>query len=253
MTSARLVPGGTLKAAYDRILDQYRDLTLAAFGALSSGFLFPALLKRGLNVNRARKSSMLFYAVLIVPMPLALVAPGPIVAALIIGLALFAHQGFSTNIFGLAADTVPTTRVAGVMALGGVAGQVRHQGVVARYAAPKLWDENELKGLIEAAEGKALVLVPAKTTGLPNTCCQLKVRLALPPALLVDKAASSTNGPLLATTADCCTLATGNALLDSRVACKAPTTFNKPAPQAVLVQLRRAKPNRPCVKSALAG
>jgi ACS family hexuronate transporter-like MFS transporter len=104
--------------------------TLAAFGALSSGFLFPALLKRGLNVNRARKSSMLFYAVLIVPMPLALVAPGPIVAALIIGLALFAHQGFSTNIFGLAADTVPTTRVAGVMALGGVAGNLTGAGII---------------------------------------------------------------------------------------------------------------------------
>lgn len=50
-------------------------------------------------------------------------------------------------------------RKVNAQALGGVAGQVRHQGVVARYAAPKLWDENELKGLIEAAEGKALVLV----------------------------------------------------------------------------------------------
>ncbi|MGH8053447.1 MAG: 23S rRNA (guanosine(2251)-2'-O)-methyltransferase RlmB [Stenotrophomonas sp.] len=50
-------------------------------------------------------------------------------------------------------------RKVNAQALGGVAGQVRHQGVVARYAAPKLWDENELQGLIEAAEGKALVLV----------------------------------------------------------------------------------------------
>ncbi|WP_353218467.1 MFS transporter, partial [Sandarakinorhabdus sp.] len=91
--------------------------TLAGLGALSSGFLFPALLRRGMTVNRARKSSMLFYAVLILPIPLAMQAPGAIVAALIIGLALFAHQGFSTNIFGLAADTVPTSRVAGVMAL----------------------------------------------------------------------------------------------------------------------------------------
>lgn len=104
--------------------------TLAGLGALSSGFLFPALLKRGWNVNRARKSSMLFYAVLILPMPLALYAHGPIVAALIIGLALFAHQGFSTNIFGLAADTVPTSRVAGVMALGGVAGNLTGTGII---------------------------------------------------------------------------------------------------------------------------
>ena len=65
---------------------------------------------------------------------------------------------------------------------------------------------------------KALVLVPANTTGLPNTCCQLNVRLELPPALLLDKAASSTNGPLLATTADCCTLATGKGLASERAA-----------------------------------
>jgi len=44
-------------------------------------------------------------------------------------------------------------------ALDGVAGGLRHQGAVARYAAAKTWDENELEGLIEAAAGKALVLV----------------------------------------------------------------------------------------------
>lgn len=44
-------------------------------------------------------------------------------------------------------------------ALDGVAGNLRHQGVAARYAAARTWDENELEGLVEAAEGKALLLV----------------------------------------------------------------------------------------------
>ena len=44
-------------------------------------------------------------------------------------------------------------------ALSGVVGNLRHQGVVARYAAARTWDENELEGLIEAAAGRALVLV----------------------------------------------------------------------------------------------
>ena len=44
-------------------------------------------------------------------------------------------------------------------ALDGVAGGLRHQGAVARYAAAKTWDEHELPGLVEAAGGKALVLV----------------------------------------------------------------------------------------------
>ncbi|CAE1135102.1 23S rRNA (guanosine(2251)-2'-O)-methyltransferase RlmB [Xanthomonas euroxanthea] len=44
-------------------------------------------------------------------------------------------------------------------ALDGVGGQVRHQGVVARYAAARLWAENELEALVTAAEGRALLLV----------------------------------------------------------------------------------------------
>src|SRR5688572_3172907 len=44
-------------------------------------------------------------------------------------------------------------------ALEGVVGNLRHQGVVARYAAAKTWNENELEGLVEAAQGKALILI----------------------------------------------------------------------------------------------
>ncbi|GHH48568.1 MULTISPECIES: 23S rRNA (guanosine(2251)-2'-O)-methyltransferase RlmB [Gammaproteobacteria] len=44
-------------------------------------------------------------------------------------------------------------------ALDGVGGGVRHQGVAARYAAARTWNENELEGLVEAAGGKALLLV----------------------------------------------------------------------------------------------
>ncbi|NJM49559.1 MAG: MFS transporter [Sphingomonadales bacterium] len=97
---------------------------MAAIGALSSGFLFPALLGRGFTANRARKSSMFAYALLILPLPLALFAPNQWVAALIIGLALFAHQGFSTNIFGMTADIVPARQVGSVIAMGALAGNL---------------------------------------------------------------------------------------------------------------------------------
>lgn len=98
--------------------------TMAALGALSSGMLFPRLIDRGMSVNNARKASMLFYALLILPIPLALQVSSPLAAALLIGLALFAHQGFSTNIFGMTADIVPAARVASVMAAGAVAGNL---------------------------------------------------------------------------------------------------------------------------------
>jgi 23S rRNA (guanosine2251-2'-O)-methyltransferase len=53
---------------------------------------------------------------------------------------------------------IDVRRVA-TQALDGVVGNLRHQGVVARYAAAKTYSENDLESLIEAAEGKALVLV----------------------------------------------------------------------------------------------
>lgn len=104
--------------------------TMAALGALSSGLVFPFLLSRGLSPNAARKSSMLFYSLLILPIPLALEASSPWAAAGLIGLALFAHQGFSTNIFGFTADTVPIKRVATVMAVGAVFGNLTGMGII---------------------------------------------------------------------------------------------------------------------------
>ena len=97
---------------------------MAAAGALSSGFLFPALLRRGYSVNRARKTSMFLYGCLILPITLALTAGSPWIAAVIIGLGLFAHQGFSTNIFGMTADIIPAARVGTVIATGAIFGNL---------------------------------------------------------------------------------------------------------------------------------
>ncbi len=101
----------------------------AGVGALSSGMLFPRLLARGMSNNAARKTSMAIYACLILPLPLALYATSPWIASLIIGIALFAHQGFSTNVFGLAADVVPVARVATVVGAGAVAGNLAGAGI----------------------------------------------------------------------------------------------------------------------------
>ena len=104
--------------------------TMAAIGALSSGMLFPRLLDKGYAVDRARKLPMLVYALLILPVPLAITVGSPWTAALIIGLALFAHQGFMTNLFGLAADVVPPSVVATVIALGAVAGNLSGTAII---------------------------------------------------------------------------------------------------------------------------
>jgi 23S rRNA (guanosine2251-2'-O)-methyltransferase len=53
---------------------------------------------------------------------------------------------------------VPVRKV-NAQAIGGVAGDLRHQGVVARYEAAQQASESELPALIEAAGGRALILV----------------------------------------------------------------------------------------------
>ncbi|HST46151.1 MAG TPA: TrmH family RNA methyltransferase, partial [Luteimonas sp.] len=53
---------------------------------------------------------------------------------------------------------IDVRRVA-LQALDNVAGGLRHQGILARYAAAKTWSEDELPELVDAADGKALLLV----------------------------------------------------------------------------------------------
>ena len=104
--------------------------TLAALGAITSGGLYPILLSRGMSVNGARKTSMLFYALVVLAMPLSLQTGNPWIAAVLIGLGQFAHQGFSTNGFGMTADIIPATRVASVIALGAVAGNLSGTAII---------------------------------------------------------------------------------------------------------------------------
>ena len=50
-------------------------------------------------------------------------------------------------------------RKVATQALDGIGGNLRHQGVVARYAASKTYTDDDLPELVEATAGKALVLV----------------------------------------------------------------------------------------------
>ena len=104
--------------------------TLAALGAMTAGGFYPLLLARGFSVNAARKIAMLCYALVVLAMPLALMVSNPFAAAALIGLGLFAHQGFSTNIMGMTTDIVPASRVASVIALGAVAGNLSGTAII---------------------------------------------------------------------------------------------------------------------------
>lgn len=103
---------------------------LAAMGALSGGILPTWLLARGVDIDRARKGSMLLYALLILPVPLVLLTGNAWVAASLLGLGLFAHQGFSTNVFGMTADIFPSRMIGTAIGIGAFAGNLSGMAMI---------------------------------------------------------------------------------------------------------------------------
>jgi ACS family hexuronate transporter-like MFS transporter len=83
----------------------------AAIGSFTAGGTASALLMRGLPVNTVRKGMMLASGLIVLPLPLALHAATPWVAASLLGLVLAGHQGFSTNLFALITDVTPAGRI----------------------------------------------------------------------------------------------------------------------------------------------
>ncbi|MGL4314938.1 MAG: MFS transporter [Sphingomonas sp.] len=98
--------------------------TMAAFGSVSGGALTARLMGRGWSTDRARKTSLLVFALLILPVALVMTMGSPWTAALLLGLGLFAHQGFSTNLFGFATDVFPARVVGSAIGLSAFCGNM---------------------------------------------------------------------------------------------------------------------------------
>jgi ACS family hexuronate transporter-like MFS transporter len=81
-------------------------------------------IKNGWPVFKARKTSMLIYAFLVIPVVFAQVLGGVNMwlAVLIIGLAAAAHQAWSANIFTTVSDMFPKSATASVTGIGGMFG-----------------------------------------------------------------------------------------------------------------------------------
>ena len=95
---------------------------IADIGSVGGGWISSALIKRGWSVNRARKSTMLAMALLIVPTAFVSRAPGMWAAVLIVGVAAAAHQAWSANVYTLASDMFPKSAVGSVVGIGAFAG-----------------------------------------------------------------------------------------------------------------------------------
>ena len=99
---------------------------ISTFGSIAGGWLPLSFIRSGMEVFKARKTSMLIYAFLVIPVFFAQVL-GDInmwFAVLIIGLGTSAHQAWSANIFTTVSDMFPKSAVGSVTGIGGMFGGI---------------------------------------------------------------------------------------------------------------------------------
>jgi ACS family hexuronate transporter-like MFS transporter len=96
----------------------------SGFGALLAGWVSTRLLERGVSPNRVRKGVMLVCALIVTPLPLVLAIDSFWPVAVMIGVVMAGHQGFSLSLFSTITDVVPQAKVGRVTAFGAFMGNM---------------------------------------------------------------------------------------------------------------------------------
>jgi ACS family hexuronate transporter-like MFS transporter len=99
--------------------------TSTTFGSIFGGWLSSNLIKKGWQISKARSTSMLLFAILVVPIVFVqFEGMGFWGAIALISLAASSHQAWSANIFTTVSDMFPKRAVGSVTGIGGMAGAV---------------------------------------------------------------------------------------------------------------------------------
>jgi ACS family hexuronate transporter-like MFS transporter len=109
-----------IKQSWVHLVTIYVIVTILS---IIGGWVTGYLTKRGWTVTRARKTGMLIFALLVLPI-LMVTGVGDWAAVFLIGLAGAAHQAWSANLFTTVSDMFPKRAVASVIGIGGMAGAV---------------------------------------------------------------------------------------------------------------------------------
>ncbi len=96
----------------------------ASVGSIGGGWLSGHLMKLGWTVNKARKTTLFIFALLVAPVFFAAITNSVWIAVALITLAASSHQAWSANVFSLAGDMFPRRVVGSVTGLGGMFGSI---------------------------------------------------------------------------------------------------------------------------------
>lgn len=97
---------------------------IADVGSVGGGWISSTLIKRGVTINKSRKTAMLVCALAVVPIVVASMTSSLWLAVILIGIAAAAHQGWSANLFTLTSDMFPKQAVGSVVGIGGMSGAI---------------------------------------------------------------------------------------------------------------------------------
>jgi ACS family hexuronate transporter-like MFS transporter len=112
--------GLDIKASWPHLMTIYAIVTVLS---LAGGYLPGYLIRHGWSVTRARKTSLLLYALCVLPV-LAVNFAGDWVAVILIGIVGAAHQAWSANLFTTLSDMFPRHTIASLVGIGSTAGAV---------------------------------------------------------------------------------------------------------------------------------
>jgi MFS transporter, ACS family, hexuronate transporter len=130
--------------------------TLSTVGSVFGGWLPMYFIKKGWPVFKARKTSMLIFAISILPVVFAqyLGSINMWFALIIIGCAMGSHQAWSSNIFTTVSDMFPKSATASVTGIGGMFGAIG--GILIAKGAGLLFDAYRASGIAKSwVEAKA--------------------------------------------------------------------------------------------------
>lgn len=93
-------------------------------GSVIGGWLSSSMINRGKNPVSARKLTIFFMSLLVVPIFFTSFTSNIWIAVTLISMATFAHQGYAANIFTIVSDIFPKNAVGSVTGLAGFAGAI---------------------------------------------------------------------------------------------------------------------------------
>ena len=131
----------------------------SGLGALFAGWISQRLLGRGWTVDRVRKTGMLVSALIVAPLPLVLQLHAFWPVAVMMGVVMAGHQGFSLSLFSIITDVVPAAKVGRVTAFGAFMGNMG--GVLMRLVTGRVLDEGFGFATLLLFAASSYVLAPA--------------------------------------------------------------------------------------------